>query len=123
MPEHRKGTEIALDDLLISLGVSEQEKVLSLLAQRIAEFAPEPKKVLAMYYYENIKLSEIAALFDLAESRIRELHAQTVAALRSYLVTVLTQNCSQELQTTRSSQLDAKRFATPPAPLRCDSPG
>jgi hypothetical protein len=45
---HQRFDEIALDNLLTSLDVSEQEKVLSLFAQRIAELPPEPKKVLAL---------------------------------------------------------------------------
>jgi len=87
---HQPFDEIALDNLLTSLGVSEQEKVLSLFAQRIAELPPEPKKVLAMYYYENMRLSEIAACFELTESRISQIRMKTVAALRNDLFSSLT---------------------------------
>jgi DNA-directed RNA polymerase specialized sigma subunit len=95
---HQPFDEIALDNLPTSRGVSEREKVLALFVQRIAELPPEPKKVLAMRYHENMQLSEIAVRFDLAESRIRELHAQTVATLRNYFVTVLTQICRDSAQ-------------------------
>jgi RNA polymerase sigma factor FliA len=50
-----------------------------------------PKKVLAIYnyYYENMRLSEIAAGFRLTESRICQIHPQTIGLLRTYLVSHL----------------------------------
>jgi DNA-directed RNA polymerase specialized sigma subunit len=62
-----------------------REQALSLLAEGIAQLPPGPKKVLAMYYHENIRLSEIAACFDVTESRICQIHSQAVALLRTYL--------------------------------------
>ena len=41
--------------------------------------------VLAMYYFENMRLAEIAAVFSLTESRICQIHAQTVIGLRAYI--------------------------------------
>ena len=41
-----------------------------MLAQRIAQLPEMPKKVLALYYYENLRLADIAACFGLTESRI-----------------------------------------------------
>jgi RNA polymerase sigma factor for flagellar operon FliA len=38
-----------------------------------------------MYYFENMRLAEIAAVFDLTESRICQIHAQTVIGLRAYI--------------------------------------
>jgi RNA polymerase sigma factor for flagellar operon FliA len=79
-----------LSDLAISNpGVSEPEKVVSLVVQRIMELPPVTKKVLAMYYYENTQLSEIAACFNLPESRISEMHSEAVALLRSYILNAL----------------------------------
>jgi hypothetical protein len=40
----------------------ERKEIISLLVERITQL-PEMQKVLAMYYYENMQLSEIAALF------------------------------------------------------------
>jgi hypothetical protein len=56
-----------------------------LLTQRIAELPDIPKKILAMYYFENLRLAEIAAVFGLTESRICQIHAQTIIGLRAYL--------------------------------------
>jgi RNA polymerase sigma factor for flagellar operon FliA len=68
------------------LEVLARKEVLLLLAQRMAELPDTPKKVLAMYYYENMRLSEIATCFSLTESRICQIHTQTISLLRSYLV-------------------------------------
>jgi RNA polymerase sigma factor for flagellar operon FliA len=38
-----------------------------------------------MYYFENMRLAEIAAVFGLTESRICQIHSQTILSLRSYL--------------------------------------
>jgi RNA polymerase sigma factor for flagellar operon FliA len=68
------------------LEVLVRKEVLSLLTQRMAELPDTPKKVLAMYYYENMRISEIATCFRLTESRICQIHTQTIALLRNYLV-------------------------------------
>jgi len=69
--------------------VLERKEVLSLLAHRMAKLPEIQKKVLAMYYHENRKLSEIAACFGLTESRICQIHTQTVGVLRNYLASML----------------------------------
>ena len=71
------------------LEVLVRKEVLSLLTQRMAELPDTPKKVLAMYYYENMRISEIAACFRLTESRICQIHTQTIGLLRNYLVKLL----------------------------------
>ena len=82
--------EIIPDDSCIpALDALERKEVLSLLAQRMAELPDMPKKVLAMYYYENMRLSEIAACFGLTESRICQIHTKTTGLLRNYLVSCL----------------------------------
>jgi len=63
----------------------EKAELLQLLSQRIAELPDIPKKILAMYYFENMRLAEIAAVFGLTESRICQIHAQTILGLRGYL--------------------------------------
>ena len=67
------------------LEVLVRKEVLSLLTQRMAELPDTPKKVLAMYYYENMRISEIADCFRLTESRICQIHTQTLGLLRSFL--------------------------------------
>jgi RNA polymerase sigma factor FliA len=63
-----------------------REEALSLLSQKIADLPPGSKKVLAMHYHEHIPLSEIATCIGVTESLICQIHAQTVALLRNYLL-------------------------------------
>jgi len=55
----------------------------------MAELPDIPKKVLAMYYFKNMRLSEIAACFGLTESRICQIHTQMISLLRNYLMSLL----------------------------------
>lgn len=69
--------------------VVERKEMVALLAERIAQLPEIPKKVLAMYYYENLRLADIAAAFGLTESRICQIHTQAVKQLRAYLQSVM----------------------------------
>ena len=82
-----KDREIVPDGPLMSrLEVLERKEVLSLLAQGIAQLPLASKKVLAMYYYEHLPISGIAACFNLPTSRIDEILTQTVGLLRNNLL-------------------------------------
>ena len=65
-------------------GVSEpgREEVVSLLAK----LPPKSKKVLAMYYHENMRLLDIATCLGVTESEIREIHAQAVESIHLLMV-------------------------------------
>jgi len=63
----------------------ERKKIISRLAERIMQLPELQRKVLAMYYYENMQLSEIAAIFGETESRISQIRSQAVAVLCKYL--------------------------------------
>jgi RNA polymerase sigma factor FliA len=43
------------------------------------------KKVLALYYFEGLRLREIAVAFGVTESRICQIHAQAILAIKSAL--------------------------------------
>ena len=62
--------------------MTRDEEALALLVQRMAELPAATKKILALYYYENFLLSEIAACFNLSEPQIREILSHTLARLR-----------------------------------------
>ena len=53
------------------------------LAQRIAELPRIQKKVLAMYYFENMPLADIAACLGLNKARTCQILIRTVDALQS----------------------------------------
>jgi RNA polymerase sigma factor for flagellar operon FliA len=63
----------------------EKAEQLQLLAQRMAELPDMQRKILVMYYFENLRLAEIALAFDLTESRICQIHTQTILGLRAWI--------------------------------------
>ena len=82
--------EIIPDECCISApDALERKEIISLLVERMAQLPELQKKVLAMYYYENMQLSEIATLFGVTESRICQIRGQAVAVLRKYLTRLL----------------------------------
>ena len=42
-----------------------------------------------MYYYDGMKLADIALVFGLTESRICQIHTQAVSQLRTYVLCLL----------------------------------
>lgn len=65
--------------------VMEHKELLNLMVKRIQQLPDMQKKVLALYYYEEMRLAEIARVFGVTESRICQIHSQAVVALRTYL--------------------------------------
>ncbi len=63
----------------------EHRESIELLADAIQALPQVPKKVIAMYYYEEMRLAEIAEIFGLTESRICQIHTQAVLSLRVFL--------------------------------------
>ena len=66
-------------------GQLEKEELAALLAKRIAELPSQQKQILAMYYYENIRIGEIAKAFRVTSSRISQVHSRTLNELREWL--------------------------------------
>lgn len=56
-----------------------------LIAERLKQLPEIQRKVLALYYYEDLRLREIAEAFGLTESRICQIHAQAILAIKTYL--------------------------------------
>jgi len=61
---------------------NEMKKV---IFERLKDLPEMQRKVLALYYIEDMHLREIAEVFGLTESRICQIHAQAILAIRSYL--------------------------------------
>ncbi len=53
--------------------------------ERLKELPEMQRKVLALYYGEDLHLREIAEAFDLTESRICQIHSQAILSIRAYL--------------------------------------
>ncbi|MCF3649371.1 FliA/WhiG family RNA polymerase sigma factor [Synoicihabitans lomoniglobus] len=79
--------ELIADDNCEHVGDSmEQQELKAMLVERISEMPETPKKVLAMYYFENMRLAEIAEVFGLTESRICQIHGQALQSLRKWIL-------------------------------------
>jgi RNA polymerase sigma factor FliA len=55
------------------------------ILERLQQLPEIQRKVLALYYGEDLHLREIAEVFGLTESRICQIHSQAVLSIRSYL--------------------------------------
>jgi RNA polymerase sigma factor FliA len=55
------------------------------ILDRLKQLPEIQRKVLALYYGEDLHLREIAEVFGLTESRICQIHSQAILSIRSYL--------------------------------------
>jgi RNA polymerase sigma factor for flagellar operon FliA len=62
-----------------------QQELKQLIFERLKELPTVQRKVLALYYIEDMHLREIAEAFNLTESRICQIHAQAILSIRAYL--------------------------------------
>lgn len=67
---------------------TENHEVVEMIRSRMGELPELHQKVISLYYFENLRLSEIAAIFKLSEARICQIHTQAVLSLRAYLDSV-----------------------------------
>jgi RNA polymerase sigma factor for flagellar operon FliA len=56
-----------------------------LISARLSQLPEIQRKVLALYYFEDLRLREIAEGFGLTESRICQIHAQAIVAIKAHL--------------------------------------
>ncbi len=67
-----------------SQGAAEREMA-RLVVDRLEMLPEMQRKVLALYYFEDLRLREIAEVFGVTESRICQIHAQAILAIKNYL--------------------------------------
>lgn len=65
--------------------VAMKQELIRLVSERIEKLPEMQRKILALYYHENLRLAEIAQVFGLTESRICQIHTQAVLSLKSYI--------------------------------------
>jgi RNA polymerase sigma factor for flagellar operon FliA len=65
--------------------VVERSELQKLLAESIGKMPEMEKKVLSLYYYEELTLREISKIVHLHESRISQLKSQAILRLRAYM--------------------------------------
>jgi RNA polymerase sigma factor for flagellar operon FliA len=57
-----------------------------MIEQRLEELPEMQRKVLALYYFEDLRLREIAEAFGVTESRICQIHSQAILAIKALLL-------------------------------------
>jgi RNA polymerase sigma factor FliA len=57
----------------------------ALIRARLLQMSPQQRKVLTLYYYEGLRLKDIALLLKVSESRICQIHTEAILALRAFL--------------------------------------
>jgi RNA polymerase sigma factor for flagellar operon FliA len=55
------------------------------IATRLEQLPEMQRRVLALYYFEDLRLREIAEVFGVTESRICQIHSQAILAIKSRL--------------------------------------
>ena len=68
--------------------IVEKQEIKRVIVEAINELPDKEKKVLVLYYYENLTLKEIGAVLGVTESRISQLHTKAIVRLRGRLTSV-----------------------------------
>lgn len=67
---------------------AEKEEVKRLIIDAINELPDKEKKVLVLYYYEDLTLKEIGEVLEVTESRVSQLHTKAIIRLRAKLAEI-----------------------------------
>jgi RNA polymerase sigma factor for flagellar operon FliA len=67
------------------LDCTARREMTALITKRIQHLPEMQRKVLALYYFEDLRLREIAEAFGVTESRICQIHSQAILAIRAFL--------------------------------------
>ncbi len=68
--------------------IVEKQEIKRVIIEAINELPDKEKKVLVLYYYEDLTLKEIGAVLGVTESRISQLHTKAIIRLRGRLTSV-----------------------------------
>jgi RNA polymerase sigma factor (sigma-70 family) len=70
---------------LLNPNLIEREEIKNVIVEAIKTLPEKEKKVIVLYYYEDLTLKEIGEVLEVTESRISQLHTKAVMRLRSKL--------------------------------------
>ncbi len=68
--------------------IVEKDEIRRVIMQAIQELPDKEKKVLVLYYYEDLTLKEIGKILQVTESRISQLHTRAIMRLRAKLTNI-----------------------------------
>lgn len=62
-----------------------RHELAAVIGERLKQLPDMQRKVLALYYFEDLRLREIAEVFGVTESRICQIHSQAILNIRAFL--------------------------------------
>ncbi len=65
--------------------VMEREEMKKVLVQTLEKLTENEKKVITLYYYEDLTLKEISHILEVSESRVSQLHTKALQKMRQKL--------------------------------------
>ncbi|MDR2143124.1 MAG: RNA polymerase sigma factor WhiG, partial [Treponema sp.] len=68
--------------------IVEKNEIRRVIADAISELPDKEKKILVLYYYEDLTLREIGEVLEVTESRVSQLHTKAILRLRSKLTNI-----------------------------------
>ncbi|MBP5450093.1 MAG: sigma-70 family RNA polymerase sigma factor, partial [Spirochaetales bacterium] len=66
----------------------ERESVKELIVKAINELPDKERKVLVLYYYEDLTLKEIGEVLSVTESRVSQLHTKAIIRMKAKLAEI-----------------------------------
>ena len=63
--------------------VIEKQELKKILEEVLETLTENEKKVIVLYYYEDLTLKEISKVLEVSESRVSQLHTKAVSRLRA----------------------------------------
>jgi RNA polymerase sigma factor for flagellar operon FliA len=68
--------------------IVEKEEIRRVITDALSELPDKEKKILVLYYYEDLTLKEIGQVLEVTESRVSQLHTKAITHLRSKLTNI-----------------------------------
>jgi RNA polymerase sigma factor for flagellar operon FliA len=68
--------------------IVEKDEMRRVIVEQIDELPEKEKKVLVLYYYEDLTLKEIGQVLEVTESRVSQLHTRAIVRLRGKLTNI-----------------------------------
>ncbi|MDR1251220.1 MAG: RNA polymerase sigma factor WhiG [Treponema sp.] len=66
----------------------EKDEIRRVIVEAISELPDKEKKILVLYYYEDLTLKDIGRVLEVTESRVSQLHTKAILHLRSKLTNI-----------------------------------
>jgi RNA polymerase sigma factor for flagellar operon FliA len=68
--------------------VVEKDEIRRVIVEAINELPDKEKKILILYYYEDLTLKDIGRVLEVTESRVSQLHTKAILRLRAKLTNI-----------------------------------